>query len=102
MVILVCILINAASSAMEHFDGSAVQVDVLEPASANCCDANCDLRSAERCPRGLVRMQGVWYDFIFIIELIFNVVFSVEVVVKILSWWSFTKYLRYPVSVDVY
>ena len=98
MFILLCILINAASSCMEHFKGQAVDVLGYEEATSNCCDAECSIRSAERCPRSMVRMENTWYDFIFAIELIFNAIFTLEVFLKIISWWSFKKFLshNYP------
>jgi hypothetical protein len=41
------------------------------------------------------------YNFIFALELIFNVIFTLEVVLKIMSWWSFKKFLshNYPSNV---
>ena len=57
MFILACIFVNGASSCMEHFVGTAVAVAAPGAAAADhCCDAACAVRSAERCPRGLVNI----------------------------------------------
>jgi len=42
------------------------------------------------------------YEFIFVIELVFNIIFTLEVFIKILSWWSFRKVQRVCVCVCVY
>ena len=53
------------------------------------------MRSAERCPRGLVKMGVEWYTLVFVLEAGFNAVFTLEMLVKIVSWQSLRKYLSY-------
>ena len=97
MFILACIFVNGASSCMEHFMGTAVMVEEEAAAAAadHCCDAACAVRSEERCPRGLVKMAVEWYTLVFVLEAGFNLVFTLEMLVKIVSWQSLRKYLSY-------
>ncbi|EKX41991.1 hypothetical protein GUITHDRAFT_164211 [Guillardia theta CCMP2712] len=97
--ILSCIVINAASSCMDHFSGAPVPTKF--PASLSCCNPECTVRSDIQCPRGLEQMRSVWFNVIFAFELIFNVFFTVEVGLRVLSWWSFRMYIlhQYPSNV---
>ena len=83
---------------MEHFEGTAIEVNVNEPASKNCCNAQCTVVSETDCPRSLLKMDDQWYLFMYYIELIFNLIFTLEVFFKILSWASFSRYIshKYP------
>lgn len=92
-VILICICLNTATACVDHFEGTASKSKGFDP-SLHCCDSMCTIRNEERCPRGILKMLPAWYNFTFNVELIFNILFSLEMVVRIISFWSFTNFAR--------
>lgn len=99
--ILACIFINAASSMVEHFDGKPAITGIPHDPARACCDAGCQTLDEEMCPRGLIKMDKEWITFTYYTELIFNVIFTLELILKMVSWWGVKRFLtdNYPSNV---
>ena len=91
--ILVCIFINTATACVDHFEGRSAGADGFR-ADLHCCDSSCSVMSEDRCPRGLLKMQPSWYTFTFNVELIFNIIFTIEMLVRIVSFGGIKNFVR--------
>jgi hypothetical protein len=85
IVVLSAILLNAVSSAVDHYEGYAVPIDpgIDGSPSRNCCDSLCEVSNAETCARGMIRMRTTWRAVIFWVELVFNIFFTSELCLKV-------------------
>ena len=91
--VLLCIFANTACGAMDHFDGRAVPLAPGFVPGDNCCDYNCEIRSAERCARGIVYISTEWFEWLRWAECAFSVIFTLELVLKVMGLWSFRAFL---------
>ena len=92
-VVMAMILLNTICMTMEHFEGSAVSVDVPHKPTDHCCDSRCHERSAVECPRGFLMKDPGWAIMELWTEGFFVVFFSLEVIFKVVAAWSLPRYL---------
>ena len=89
--ILICIILNTASMMSEHHVGRPV-LNTMFPPEYNCCNAECTVRDADLCPRGLLLVEPEWTYVLFLIEACFNFVFTAELAIKLVAFWSLSSW----------
>ena len=90
--VLLCIAGNTITMAIESFHGNAVPILPGFLSADNCCDAECIVRDEDRCPRSLLRISNEMSKFLNAAEVTFSVIFSVELVIKIVAHEGFLSH----------
>jgi hypothetical protein len=93
IVVLLCILANTITMAIEHFDGSAVPILPEFAPSDHCCDPECTIRELGRCPRGLLKSSQTMHVLLDQAEVIFSIIFSFEMALKVVALEGLMPYV---------
>lgn len=82
VVVLVSILTNTLMMTLAHFDGRV----------------NTECTNMDRCPENLEIMSEGWVLALELAEVIFNIIFTLEAIAKILALGSFMRYIVQPIN----
>lgn len=93
LAILLCILANTCTMAVESFDGSAVPTLQGFFPEDNCCDETCTVMDSNRCPRSILKISQSLNAMLDTAEIIFSVIFSIELLLKVIALQGFLAHI---------